>query len=1275
MAVITKEENNGFRMLKALSECGRRVLHHTFCWGTPDKPATTTLDHYLSNLKQTSSANYLKLKSKDRRFDKTQKKLINRSANGREFDVPLLCRSIKLACENVAPLSDPVWITDSAQMESYITAINNMRNNAAHGPLAVTDEDYHENMRKFRELLTGCLKTSGERYGRDQTEVNKEIQQMNDDLDYIMNEILSEEDIMKYCSDDIKQIIIKDSCGKLKEILQQITCVNPVPCISDNFQLEVDKIFVDIEIKQVRRRGNNEHIDYRDLLSLVQTTSVASCVSSGTQQQGSSPRPQILLLEGVAGSGKTTLVKLITKQFIQGGQGNIKDLDNYDLLLWVQCRDPTINSYHHLLHRLLPDVSAKFRNIVPKIIKLCKVIIIVDGLDELNNNSRTLVKSLLLEFQNSINTTFICTSRPETVEIFSLTIPEDYDVTNANLRGIKQEHMAEFVRQTHQEIIKLTNSNRNTFKLVRKVMEVTGLHEHLRLPMNLTFLVYILDQEPDELNIRTITQTQLYHKIHHMCQSKLLERLTNCSKTKIMNESSVQNGVQEILKIIYATSLESLSRDQLSLEEETVDELISACNKHDIPYHEMLSAFLSLKPIWTWQGIKERYSAPHKGIQDYFSALHIVMTLKHQLECSPLPVLYTHHPAPPVSSQPPVITVPLSSTPLVSSQPTVITIPPSSTPPVSSQPSWITLSPLPTPPVSSRLPVTTLSPTQTPPVTIMQPSQTQPSPSPVTSSPTSPISTSPTPASPTPAPPTPASPTPAPPTPTSPTPALPTPASPTPASPTPAPPTPASPTPALRTPVSPTPAPPTPAPATSTLPTQTSPTSAPPTSAPSTPASPTQASPTPASPTPALRTPLLPTPAPATSTPPTPTSPTPTSPTSAPPTSAPSTPASPTPASSTPASLTHCTPVSISGMLEEIIRSATRATPICTREVLEESIRSATPSTPINFRTMHLEYFISSAIRSAPVNIMGVLKESIRSATTVSIREVLKESIRSGVVDINKYQNVLIHVAGLLHLVLDQVPEAPAREVVHLLHESGVRCNHQWLDLLDNTNMSPVIVKKIAHCFNTEATIDVIDEHVRSYAALLSHLSSCKVEITITRDPGDLPDLPDLLAALNHHHCTHLVLYHHYFYADTTTTSTNQLKRLQPRSHLEKFIGCLTGGGVRLLEECHQLRHLQLAVVSDHHAGHLLPQLHHTVTSTLHQLKWLIVKVSAAAVSAAAMTSLPSTEMVMLHLTDVSDDIASHACDLAQKLQPPGGYCCITCPSSTITAVGIQDMI
>ncbi|KAK8720940.1 hypothetical protein OTU49_013012, partial [Cherax quadricarinatus] len=230
---------------------------------------------------------------------------------------------------------------------------------------------------------------------------------------------------------------------------------------------------------------------------------------------------------------------------------------------------------------------------------------------------------------------------------------------------------------------------------------------------------------------------------------------------------------------------------------------------------------------------------------------------------------------------------------------------------------------------------------------------------------------------------------------------------------------------------------------------------------------------------------------------------------------------------------------------------------------------------------------------------------SSTTASPVSVKGVLEKSIRSGVADMNKYQNVLIHVAGLLHLVLDQIPETPAREVVQLLQESGMRDNDQWLELLDNTNMSPVIVKQISHLLNTEKTIEVSDERVRSCVALLPHLSSCKVEINILDDPGDLPHLPDLLAALTHHHCTQLLLWHHYYNADTTTTSDNLLELLQDRRHLEDFMGCLTGGGVRLLEECNKLRDFHLAVVSDYHAGCLLPQLHHTVTSTLPQLKRL----------------------------------------------------------------------
>nr|XP_053656403.1 uncharacterized protein LOC128705201 [Cherax quadricarinatus] len=99
------------------------------------------------------------------------------------------------------------------------------------------------------------------------------------------------------------------------------------------------------------------------------------------------------------------------------------------------------------------------------------------------------------------------------------------------------------------------------------------------------------------------------------------------------------------------------------------------------------------------------------------------------------------------------------------------------------------------------------------------------------------------------------------------------------------------------------------------------------------------------------------------------------------------------------------------------------------------------------------------------------------SPSPVSIRGVLEESIRSGVVDMNKYQNVLIHVAGLLYLVLDQVPETLAREVVHLLQESGMRTHKQWLNLLDITNICPVIVKEVSQFFNTKEIIYISSIH------------------------------------------------------------------------------------------------------------------------------------------------------------------------------------------------------
>ncbi|XP_045583761.2 uncharacterized protein [Procambarus clarkii] len=983
MAAISNEEYNGFRFNKFLNDCGRRVLYKTFRWGTPDKPDNIKLDDYLNDL------------GKPGKFNKTQKELIDNSPDGSDFDVSLLFQSIKLACKDVAEFSDPKWFTESSEMEYYVTAIKNMRNNALHGKLAISDEELLKQTNNLLDFLINCLKASGERYGRDEAEVNLEIKQVEDDLDNIKHEILGEEDLIKYCSDKIKQLMIENSSKRLEEVFQNIVYINPVSFITDNLWLEVDKIFVDIEVKHGKRRGEGEHIDYRELLKLVQSPvappsmSAASqqpspalhpTVSAASQQQGLSARPQILLVEGVAGSGKTTLVTMVTQDWIKKDQGKIKGLDNYELMLWVQCRNSIVHSYLDLLDRLMPDVSLKFRNLLPRLMKLCKLLIVVDGLDEINENSRKLVNSLLQEFKNASHTTFICTSRPEKLEMFKNTIPREYEVTIAELRGILKDRILEFLRLNHQVIKKMTKSERSTEQLVKVVEKLKGLQEHLSLPMNLILLVYIWDQAPEEQNMTTITQTELYNKIHRLCLSKLLERLANHPQTNAMSKDDLEDGIQGILKVIYRISLESLSRDQLILENEIIKQVKLTCKNEGLPQEELLSAFLSLKPIWTWEGVQERYSAPHKGIQDYYSAEHIVANIKCELKSHALKVSHDK--------------------------------------------------------------------------------------------------------------------------------------------------------------------------LTTTLPTTPSP----------------SATPSPSTPTPARH----------------------------------------------------------------------------------------------------------SRFWRVWKHVMIKLKNNTHFPSRSGIiRKVLKETLKTDEVGIGKYQNVLVHVAGLLHLTMDQVPEALVREVVALLHESGMWRESQWLDLLENTNVLSVTAKAVAPFINSKRGIDISDSRVRSYAALLPHLKPSKVSISIKSDPSALPCLPDLLAGLTRHHCVMLSLEHHYYH-DHTTTSDHILQCLQPLSELKVFMGCLSGDYVAALAP--SLEQLYLAVVSDDQARFLLPQLHTALTSRLPQLVVLQVRV-AAEVFPAALVPLPEARRVWLDLSGVSDTCVSHACHVASKLQPPGGYWTIGFLGATLTAAGCQELM
>nr|XP_053649645.1 uncharacterized protein LOC128700449 [Cherax quadricarinatus] len=339
------------------------------------------------------------------------------------------------------------------------------------------------------------------------------------------------------------------------------------------------------------------------------------------------------------------------------------------------------------------------------------------------------------------------------------------------------------------------------------------------------------------------------------------------------------------------------------------------------------------------------------------------------------------------------------------------------------------------------------------------------------------------------------------------------------------------------------------------------------------------------------------------------------------------------------------------------------------------------------------------------------VSSSKHSTPPASIRGVLKQSIRASWVDMTLYNNVLMHVAGLLYLLLDRVPEVIIQEVVHLLYQSGMKgklkidavqpttlkkgedescmsdVNEDAMSSMANENKDSSSTSdedESSFSFNDEDDEEEDDEDenesVVKYKWIdLLENTRCNYDVAKAIAPfihtqdiyiNDYPPT-EYSCRPNHHRCLSLDLHHHYLQDNTTITSDDILQLLKPSS-LEGFRGHLSSDVLELLPST--LKSLYLVLVNDDYAQRLLPKLRVFVTSSLPHLECLGVRVPPG-VSPAVLQALPSTSRVQLYLSGVSDAGVNNACDVAQKLQPPGGYCRIRFEMSTLTEAGMQEVI
>ncbi|KAK3859279.1 hypothetical protein Pcinc_034592 [Petrolisthes cinctipes] len=614
MAASSTNEDLQWKVIKILRKAGRPVMYKVFCLGTPNRDTTQDLITYLDNLPPSSTANYPKLNRRQRRFNATQQQIIMSNRAGESFDITLLFVIIKMACEGVADMEDPAWSTPGPDLENCVYMIKEERNKFMHEELSLTQGDLITKVRELRGLFIDTLNAAHRKYSWLFTaaDLTTAIDTVNRILDEISNEVISLTDLQTFCSPMLLNDLEPECKLDLTNKFNSMHNINPVSfVIGSSLNMDVSLIFTDLEVEYADNRVKRV-VSYQDFFVEVQRSLSLSGSHSGAS---------VVQLEGLAGAGKTTLMTLMVKEWCDGNV-TVTHLDTYQVLLHIMCRDPSTNSYEMLLQRSLPSTFTKYRSLLEPLLSKCHILVLIDGFDEATAASRQMVKDVFHQLRNT-NATIVCTTRPERrYDLERLVNRSLLPLTHARIKGVHESKRPEFIEKSHEVMKYQTGSGLDTDILLQQLEELVK-NEHYRLALNLILATWVCDQKPGLLRATT-TQTELYHYTIELSVLKLKERLSDHPVTCRMEEWLRNQIVDNWQPIMHKEQFNALINSSVILPHNAVARLREACRSLDLPADEMLGACLSFKSITP---AVTQYAAPHKGLQEFFAAMHVVKSL------------------------------------------------------------------------------------------------------------------------------------------------------------------------------------------------------------------------------------------------------------------------------------------------------------------------------------------------------------------------------------------------------------------------------------------------------------------------------------------------------------------------------------------------------------------------------------------------------------------------------------------------------------------------
>ncbi|XP_068222081.1 uncharacterized protein [Palaemon carinicauda] len=613
---IDEFDESSVRLWKMFREAIQPLFLKILAWVNPGWSVMINFIDYLLS----QGVNIIQVK---RSLNNNQRdKLMNPSSHG-TWDITLIYALLPFS-KYLAGRNDEKWNEQKgSDPELCLTRIKNNRNDTAHNPKInkiecsyIINTVYDLTIKLQEGLKLVVLRDAVNT--EDKEEIEREMDRVFDNTRQKIHEIgkggIGAEVFDEYQReiDFTKKMKLLEEEGFpcLKKILEKFKSINPLNLItgtSSNPNISAEKIYTEMKLEgesgpcSVPKEEILNHVPHYD--------------HSG-----------LLLIKGMAGMGKTTLVKKIISDWLSK-KDDIKGLSDFAILLYVECRD-SIESFKDLLVAFFGDVHQKFQD--NEIIDVClahKCLLIIDGYDELNDKSSKLFLDVLT-LKKSRKISVIVTTRPEFRERFNNQVKSDYTtVSTIRLEGIPKEKREEFVSK-YYAVLRSDNSPLQSLdellQYLRKTMHT--MQEVWGLPLNLALVTILWMNKPEVISNIT-TEAELYWQFYLLSCSKLEERLARNLLTAHLPPTFLKIHIKRALEKLCQESFKALQRDEIRIPESIINNLAAFCHSLGLPAEELTGAFL--KKVTTSQGFFH-YSFPHKGMMEFMAALSFPMKLTNQ---------------------------------------------------------------------------------------------------------------------------------------------------------------------------------------------------------------------------------------------------------------------------------------------------------------------------------------------------------------------------------------------------------------------------------------------------------------------------------------------------------------------------------------------------------------------------------------------------------------------------------------------------------------------